>query len=217
MFSSKYIFETRRTRYLRYSQNTLFIFLLSLIVYSICCVVFILVSENENKHSLEAFFKRPPDLIAVYTGDVGRIPYALKKAKEYKQSNIFITGVYSKNSVETLLRPLEVSEQVDSKLLNIDYLARNTVENVISTYRHLRNTKGVKKVLIISHDYHIMRIKLIINELKTKQDEYDFYYSGIKTDYKKIRNIKILYKEVFKLVRTWGFLTLWDPTSPTID
>ncbi len=217
MFSSKYIFETRRTRYLRYLKNTLFTLLLSFVFYSICCVAFILVSKNENKLALEAFFKRPPDLIAVYTGDLGRIPYALKKAKEYKQSNIFITGVYSKNSVESLLRPLEVSEQVDSKLLNIDYLARNTVENVISTYRHLRTNKGIKKVLIISHDYHIMRIKLIINKLKTQQDKYDFYYSGIKTDYSKIRSIKILYKEVFKLVRTWGFLSLWDPTSPTLN
>jgi uncharacterized SAM-binding protein YcdF (DUF218 family) len=217
MFSSKYIFETRRTRYWRYFQNTLFIFGLSLIFYSIFCLAFILVSKKSNESSQEAFFKRPPDLIVVYTGDLGRIPYAIKKAKEYKQSNIFITGVYSKNSVESLLKPLGVSEQLDRKLLNIDYLARNTVENVISTYRHLRMRKGIKRVLIISHDYHIMRIKLIINKLKTSQDKYDFYYSGVETDYSKWRSIKILYKEVFKLVRTWGFLSLWDPTSPHME
>ena len=209
MFTSKYIFETQHTRYVRYASNIFFLFALASILYTILCVGFILGSNEESKSSLDNFFKSSPDMIAVFTGDIGRIPYAIKKAKEYNQSNIFITGVYSKNSVETLLRPLEVSNNLDPNMLTIDYTARNTVENVISTLRHLRERIETKKILIISHDYHIMRIKLIVDKLKTPEDKFDFYYSGVKTDYKNYNNIKKLFKEVFKYIRTYAFLLIW--------
>ncbi|MBL6988527.1 MAG: YdcF family protein [Bacteriovoracaceae bacterium] len=174
-------------------------------------------SVRENEEASDFFYRRPPDAIVVFTGDGGRIPYAIKKALEYKQENlnIFITGVYSKNTVETLLRPFKINKDIDLGHLEIDYTARNTVENVISTLRYLRGKKGLDKVLIISHDYHIMRIKLIMNKLKTAEDNYQFYYSGIKTDYKNLRNLKLLYKEVFKLIRTYGFLLFWTPETPS--
>ena len=41
-------------------------------------------------------------------------------------------------------------------------------------------------------------------------EEFDIHYSGIKTSYDNWRNLKILYKEVFKLLRTYGFLVFWD-------
>lgn len=211
MFTSKYTFETKHTRYVRYTSNIFFLFSLASIFYTILCVGFVLGSNNESKMSLDKFFKSSPDMIAVFTGDVGRIPYAIRKAKEYNQSNIFITGVYSKNSVETLLRPLEVSNKLDRNMLIIDYNARNTVENVISTFRHLRESPATKKILIISHDYHIMRIKLIVEKLKTSQDKNDFYYSGVETNYKNWKNIKKLFKEVFKYIRTYVFLMFWIP------
>jgi uncharacterized SAM-binding protein YcdF (DUF218 family) len=159
------------------------------------------------------FFNRPPDLIVVFTGDQGRIPYALRKAKELKQSQIFITGVHSKNSVQTLLNPLTLSEDFDANFLEIDYLARNTVENVISTLRYLRENRSLKTVLIISHDYHIMRIKLITNKIKASSDQIEFFYEGVPTSYANKRNLKILYKEVYKLFRTYLFLLLWDVDS----
>lgn len=210
MFKSKYIFETRQTRFQRYLKNFSFILVVGFILYSIFCVIFLLVSENASKSSLEKFFNRPPDTIVVFTGDLGRIPFALKKAQEYRQPHIFITGVYSKNNVDTLLTPLKVEEKINPDMLQIDYLARNTLENCISTLRYLRKNKVYKDVLIISHDYHIMRIKLIMNNIVQPGENFNFYYSGIKTKYTNWRNLKILYTEVFKLLRTYGFLVFWD-------
>ncbi|MCO4792222.1 MAG: YdcF family protein [Bacteriovoracaceae bacterium] len=172
---------------------------------------FIVVSEDENKISKEAFFKRPPDAIVVFTGDKGRIGYGLQKAREYNQPRIFITGVYSKNSVDTLLDLKESVNPPNPDMIEIDYLASNTVENVLSTLRYLRKNKGLKRILLVSHDYHIMRIKIIMNQLSSEKETYEFYYSGIETKYDNFRSLKILYKEVFKITRTWGFLMLWDP------
>ncbi len=211
MFTKQYIFETTSTKLKRKILNFLLFLTLCAVLYSICCVFFILVSSNENKLAEESLFNRPPDLIVVFTGDQGRIPFALKRAREYRQSQIFITGVHSQNSVQTLLSPLNLGEDIDPNFLEIDYLARNTVENVISTLRYLRAEKSMKRVLIVSHDYHIMRIKLIVNRLKVESEGFEFYYQGVQTQYTNYRNLKILYKEVFKLVRAQLFLLLWEP------
>lgn len=210
MFKSKYIFETKHTRMMRYFTNFLLGCLIFTLFYAMLCLIFILVSENENKASNERLFKRPPDLIVVFTGHKGRIPFALKKAQEFNQSHIFITGVNSKNSVNTLLTPLDISASLNPQMLELDYQARNTVENVIFTLRYLRKNENLNRILIISHDYHIMRIKLIAKKLTSRNDQREFYYLGIKTDYTEMRNIKILVKEVYKLLRTSIFLLFWD-------
>lgn len=215
MFSSRYIFETKRTRFYRYCINiTIWTFAI-LFLYLLSGYFFVLFSQKEKNRSLEKFFRKSPDLIVVFTGQEGRIPYALKLAKEFGQSRIFITGVNTRNSVETLIRPLTLNGQVDTNQLDIDYLARNTFENVISTLRYLREKKDASQVLIISHDYHILRVKTILRSLATYQDNenYEFYYTGVDTDFANWRNIKILYREVFKFVRTYMFLFVWDYES----
>jgi uncharacterized SAM-binding protein YcdF (DUF218 family) len=211
VFSSKYIFETRNTRYWRYLKTTVVLSIASIFLFTTLCMVFILFSKSENKVASDHFFKKPPDLIVVFTGDYGRISYALKKSEEYRQPHLFVTGVFSKNTVNSLLNSLNVSERFDSSLIEIDYLARNTVENSIATVRYLRSKKTMSNVLVISHDYHIMRIKLIMNTILRSTDNYQFYYMGIDSNYLKPRNLKILFLEAFKLLRTFGFLLFWDP------
>jgi uncharacterized SAM-binding protein YcdF (DUF218 family) len=98
--------------------------------------------------------------------------------------------------------------------IELDYTARNTVENVISTLKYLRNNRGLNKILIISSDYHIMRIKQIINTLTKEDDHFSFYFSAVSSNYLLFRNIKTLYIETFKLVRTKIFLMFWDQKSP---
>jgi uncharacterized SAM-binding protein YcdF (DUF218 family) len=211
MFSRKYIFETKRTKFFRYFQNSVFVSIVSIILYAIVSLLFILTSRNYNETTRQAFYNLSPDLIVVFTGDSGRIPLAIQTAKKYKLSNVFITGVYSKNSVDSLLRPFKLDGSFDPNMLTIDYLARNTVENVISTLRHLRENKGNKRIIVISHDYHVMRIKLIFNKLLEKSDNFEINYYSVKTDFSNIRNIKIMAKEVYKWIRTYGFLLLWSP------
>lgn len=217
MLGSKYIFETKETRMMRYLKNGLIYTLALFLVYILSGYFFILFSQNENNKTLERFFKSSPDLVVIFTGDSGRIPYGIKLAKDFRQSNIFITGVYGKNSVETLLEPLELEGKIDTNLLDIDYYARNTVENCISTLRYLREKKGYKEVLVVSHDYHIPRIRSIFSKIMTEDDLYEVYFSGVETDYTSWRNIKILYTEVYKFIRTYAFLMIWDSESEKLE
>ena len=216
MFGPKYIFETRGTRTLRYLKNGILMLSTLFFVYLISGYFFLLFSENENKKSLEIFFKNSPDLIVIFTGANGRIPHGVSLAKQYNQSNIFITGVYEKNSVETLLGPLELEDKIDHNLLEIDYFARNTVENCISTLRYLREKKGFKNILVVSHDYHILRIKAIFHSIMADDDDYNIYYSGVPSDYTQWRDLKLLYTEVYKFIRTYAFLMIWDTSDHPI-
>ncbi len=210
MFSSKYIFETKETRMIRYLKNGTFLAFSFIFFYILSGYFFILVSDQANKETSKRYFKSSPDLIVIFTGDHGRIPHGIRLAKKFEQPNIFITGVYTKNSVETLLKPLELDENIDKNLLEIDYYARNTVENCLSTLRYLREKKGFKNILVVSHDYHIPRIKTIMSKVRSKQDPYTFHYSGVSSNYRDLNNLKILYMEVYKFIRTYAFLMIWD-------
>lgn len=212
---NKYIFETKVTRFKRYILNILIFISLSFFTYSLSCIVLYKASIKKIKESENSLYKKPPDLIIVYTGHHGRIKYGIKQAEQYDHSQIIISGVHHKNYISSIMKPFK---NLDTKLWDIDYKSKNTLENVLSTYRYLKDSPGIKRILIISHDYHIMRIHKIINSLKSPKDneKYTFFYKGVKTNYKKIRNIKILYKELFKLIRTYIFLIFWNPSMDSI-
>lgn len=210
MFTKKYIFETKNTRYLRYLKNSLLFLMLLFIFYIISGFILIRLSDQENKRSKQELYKKNPDMIVVFTGDHGRIAHAFKLAKHYSQSNILITGVYSKNTVESIINKNNLTNLINTDLLEIDYLAKNTVENVIYTLRHLNNKPEVKSILIVSHDYHLTRIKATFNKLIESKKDLKIYYSGLGSEFNNLRSIKILYKEVFKLFRSYIFLMLWE-------
>ena len=209
MYQRKYIFETRRTKLVRFLKNCLLVLFFAIVLYCCTAVVFVLIANREIKHAEESLYGKSPDLIVVFTGAKKRIPYAIQQAKKYEQFNIFITGVHTKNSVDTLIAPLKLSDNFRPDLLEIDYLARNTVENVISMYRYLKVNKNYKKILIVSHDYHLVRIKLI-NNIVNEGENYQFYYTGIRNRYNTYREIKILMVEVYKFIRAFVFLMMWE-------
>ena len=209
MYQRKYIFETRRTRLIRFVKNFLLLIFIGVVLYGCTAVVFVLIANKEIKYADESLYQKSPDLIVVFTGAKRRIPYAIQQAKKYRQFSIFITGVHSKNSVDTLIAPLKLSENFRPDLLEIDYLARNTVENVISMYRYLKMNKNYERILIVSHDYHLVRIKLI-NKIINDGEDYQFYYTGIKSRYTSYRDIKILMSEVYKFIQALVFLMMWE-------
>tara|TARA_R110000868_G_scaffold103710_5_gene285439 strand:- start:4587 stop:5264 length:678 start_codon:yes stop_codon:yes gene_type:complete len=213
LFKSKYMFESKTTKARRALFNLAALLIFASAAYFIVCLALVTIARQSTRTSDLAFFQKHPDLIVVFTGDQGRIPYAIQKARAFRQSQIFISGVYKTNSVDSLVSPLTAGDQVndiDINMLEIDYQARNTVENVMVTYKHLRHNNALKKVLIISHDYHLARIMKIVESLRRDEDKTEFYYSGVETDFTKWRNIKILATEAFKYTRTWFFLLLWD-------
>lgn len=183
--------------------------------YSFFCAILLLDARNEGKNAQATFVQTPPDLIVVFTGDAGRIQFAVKKAQEFKQPNVFITGVHEKNSVKTLMRPIDPLTP-DTEHIELDYTARNTVENVVSTLKYLRSNRGLNKILIISSDYHIMRIKVIINTLMKEDEKFQFFFTPVPSDFLTFKHLRILYTETFKLLRTKIFLMFWDQKSQIV-
>lgn len=176
---------------------------------------------TQNTIAQEAFYQRAPDVIAVFTGDKGRIDYTLKKAEKYPSAKVFITGVYAKNSLRTLLlkqgKGLSVEEflEQESHHIELDYLARNTIENGLATLKYLQHLKEQnQRVLIISSDYHMYRISTIINTLQDSDSKYQFYYESIPSDYRKVINLKKLFKEIYKLAKASTFLLFWGKETP---
>lgn len=215
MFDKKYVFETKYTRSKRRYRNLFLLLLLMCTTYVLISVYIPIFAQKQNERSAQAFYQKSPDVIAVYTGDSGRLDYTFKKADKYPSSKIFISGVYSKNSLMTLLKNQGTNLSVDEFLeqeshhIELDYLARNTVENGLATLNYLRNLDGHKNVLVVSSDYHILRISLILKTLKETED-YNFYYESIPHDYTEMRNLRKLFKEVYKLLRTSTFLLFWN-------
>ena len=61
------------------------------------------------------------------------------------------------------------------------------------TVQFLKSNSGFDKVLIISSDYHIMRIKLIISHEMTG-DKPEFYFDSVTNSYTSWNDIKKLLK-----------------------
>lgn len=217
MFSKKYIFETNRTRYFRYFKNIV----LTLCVCSFSIFFFgpylIYASNQATQVSGEAYYQKSPDLIVVFTGDKGRIPEAIELSKKHEASKLYISGVHNKNYVDKLVRLTGNSDdpELDTNKIEIDYQARNTLENVIYTFQFIRNNPELKNILIISSDYHIYRIQKIINALGNNKDGFKVYFHGTETDFKSVRSIKILYKEIYKIIQAQAFLLMWNGESTT--
>lgn len=157
-----------------------------------------------------AFFQKSPDAIAVFTGDKGRISYALELLKKNPSSKLFISGVHAANSFETLLIK-QATPTIGEAIKNVgvqvdlDYKSQNTFENVRETVKFLKNNSEFKKVLIISSDYHIMRIKLIMSHyMKSQRPE--FYFDSVINSYSSWNDIKKLLKESLKISRTFILL-----------
>ncbi len=207
MFERKYMFETTDTKLIRRLKNIVFWILLIFITYAAIGTSFILYAGREQGIAENSLFQRPPDLIVVFTGDKGRIPRAVELSKKLGQPKIFITGVNSRNNVSTILSQ---NADIDHLFIDIDYYARNTVENVLATLRYLRANQGHKRILIVTHDYHLFRVKQTVNRILSKNDDYEFHYHGVNTNFGNFRSIKILSKEVYKTIRALLFLLLWE-------
>ena len=163
---------------------------------------------ESTRVTADLLYKQSPDLIVVPTGDTGRINKALELAEKYNLSHIFITGVHKKNSVENITPN---DSKVNLNFLEIDYNARNTFENVTSTLSYLRKHPTIKKVLIVSSDYHISRIRMIFNKLKQPNENFNEYYYSVRHNYKSLAMIKKAHKEVIKYIRNYLMLSLWSP------
>lgn len=209
MFNKEYVFETRSTKLRRSLISGLLSFTL---VCSLLVAFFFYIpiyGRNQKELADKALYQISPDAIAVYTGDKGRIAYALDLLKKNPSSKLFISGVYATNSFQTLLNQNKViaEELLDGVQVDLDYDSRDTFENVKETLVFLKQNSERNKILIISSDYHIFRIKLIVDHYLQDSGK-EFYYDSTVTKFNNWKNFKKLFWETIKIIRTFFLLNI---------
>ncbi|MFY7991964.1 MAG: YdcF family protein [Bacteriovoracaceae bacterium] len=215
MLGRKYVFETKSTRFRRLFLSGVFIIILSAgVIISFISYIPIFAKMQKEK-AAGAFFQKSPDAIAVFTGDKGRIGHALDLIQKNPSAKLFISGVYATNSFKTLVdkqvdiqNKLEVLESLNVQV-DLDYESRNTFENVRETVQFLAQNKQFNKVLIISSDYHILRISMIFSHFITTSKP-EFYYDSVINTYSTWDDVRKLLKESVKYVRALFLLKVMD-------
>ena len=215
MLGKKYTFETKNSRTRRLLISGVFLFVLALGIITSFIVYIPIYAKIQKGRAAGAFYQKSPDAIAVFTGDKGRISYALELLKNNPSSKLFISGVYAANSFKTLIEKQTSADSVaDGDVVNnvgmqvdLDYESKNTFENVRETVEFLKKNNEFNKVLIISSDYHIMRINLIISHEMDDQ-KLEFYFDSVSNSYTEWKNIKKLLKEAVKITRTFVLMNI---------
>lgn len=207
MFGRKYVFETKSTRLRRLFISGASVSLIGLALLITFIVYIPIYAKMQKGRAAGAFFQKSPDAIAVFTGDKGRISYAMELLKKNPTSKLFISGVYAANSFQTLLNkqgnPGTTQELASPSMqVDLDYESKNTYENVRETVQFLKANPDLKKVLIISSDYHIMRVNLIISHYMHGSKP-EFYFDSVLNDYSSWNDTKKLLKEALKIGRTF--------------
>lgn len=213
MLGKKYTFESKSTRLRRLVISGAFLSVLSIAVITSFIFYIPIYAKMQKSRANGAFFQKSPDAIAVFTGDKGRIAYAMELMKNNPSAKLFISGVHTANSFQTILAkqtPETTSEEVEDAGLQIDldYESKNTFENVRETVSYLHENPEIKNVLIISSDYHIMRIKLIISHFMSDSKP-AFYFDSVPNSYNSWKQTKKLLKEAVKIVRTFVILKIF--------
>lgn len=210
MIGRKYVFETKSTRLRRLLISGGIVAIGCLVVLATFIVYIPIYAKMQKGRAAGAFFQKSPDAIAVFTGDKGRIAYAMDLLKKNPTSKLFISGVYASNSFQTLLNnqanPQSVQQLSEAGMqVDLDYESKNTFENVRETVSFLKANPDLQNVLIISSDYHIMRVKLIISHLISSSKP-EFYFDSVPNSYTSWTEVRKLLKESVKIVRTFFIL-----------
>lgn len=212
MLGKKYVFESKATRLRRLLISGVGLFAFTLIILGTFIVYIPIYAKLQKERAADAFFQKSPDAIAVFTGDKGRIAYAVEQLKKNPSSKLLISGVYASNSFQTLIdsqaiKTTEKELEGSDTQVDLDYESKNTFENVRETVEYLRANPQLQNVLIISSDYHIMRIKLIMSHFITSE-EVEFYFDSVLNDYDSWSEMRKLLKESVKIVRTFFILKI---------
>jgi uncharacterized SAM-binding protein YcdF (DUF218 family) len=210
IFDRKYIFETKRTRAIRMALNSLMGVAAFFIGYFVFLLIILMTAKSEQTRVSEGLYQKSADAIVVLTGDKGRIKRALALTTKWPEARVIISGVYGTNTLKTIVTGQVGAEELlkSPVQVEIDYEALDTLGNVRETLEHLdvSNTE-IKRVLVVTSDYHVMRVRMIFEHLM-KNQTFEVYYEGVESNWSKWNNISKLLKESLKTLRVWVILKL---------
>lgn len=131
-----------------------FIFDLMLLCVVLLCIGFIIFARNLERTQEPPV--RAADGITVLTGGGSRIDEAMKLLANHKANRVLITGVYKKTTKETLKSSASQGDQLFSCCVDLDYEARNTIDNATETAEWVAKHKYTS-VIVVTSNYHMPR------------------------------------------------------------
>ena len=94
----------------------------------------------------------PDDSIFVLTGDVRRIPFAMRTVSQYPDTDVYIIGAGADTSAFAAARPIMVESE-----------SKSTYQNAIAI-RNIVNKTGLERIVIITTEDHINRAEYLIRQ-----------------------------------------------------
>ncbi len=107
-------------------------------------------------NSKEGLPSQKADGIVALTGGTDRISDAVELLSSGYGTRLLITGVNLSTSVERLSKVTQRGGNFFACCIDIDYAARNTVENAIETRRWVEE-RNFKSIIVVTSNYHMPR------------------------------------------------------------
>jgi hypothetical protein len=92
----------------------------------------------------------PDDTIFVLTGDVRRIPFAMRTVDDYPEADVYIIGAGAKTAVSESVRPVMVESE-----------SKSTYQNALAIKGIVEKT-GLDRIVIVTTEDHINRAEYLV-------------------------------------------------------
>ena len=100
----------------------------------------------------------PDDSIFVLTGDVRRIPFAMRTVSQYPDTDVYIIGAGANTAAFDSARPVMIESE-----------SKSTYQNAIAI-RNIVNKTGLERIVVITTEDHMNRAEYLIrHELPTTE------------------------------------------------
>jgi uncharacterized SAM-binding protein YcdF (DUF218 family) len=113
----------------------------------------------ETLGNLRAPFSPQADGIIVLTGGAERIGDGIRLLEEKRARRLFISGVNIQVSAEQLRRTWPGHEAAFECCIDLDFRARNTIENALESAEWVKK-HGFRSIILVTARYHMPRARL---------------------------------------------------------
>jgi uncharacterized SAM-binding protein YcdF (DUF218 family) len=92
----------------------------------------------------------PDDSVFVLTGDVRRIPFAMRMVEQFPATDVYIIGAGAETAASNVARPVTVESE-----------SKSTYQNAIAI-RKIVETTGLERIVIITTEDHMNRAEYLV-------------------------------------------------------
>ena len=92
----------------------------------------------------------PDDTIFVLTGDVRRIPFAMRQVQQYPDTDVYIIGAGVETNVFDSARPVMIESE-----------SKSTYQNALAI-KNIVNKTGLDRIVVVTTEDHVNRAEYLI-------------------------------------------------------